>query len=322
MKLSKKNYLNCKKMKIFNKILSKIKTAWSLLFFAMKGADNVIFGHTDDNGNTILERHDTAGGVYNDLLEQKVTQEVEELRDKNYRVLREADLYNTDDIGLIMDTDGNISEFKHDGRLTKKTKHKLKLQVPVYDSENAIIVQDNRIYENRNGGITSLYAYDTTLDVYRDGIIPRFYIEKFVTKIVIREHNIENKAYVDLYVPSEASQFGKIDAMLIANIYRMWSSNNYRSDITDIIGLEFISNKAWGTEDLFQYKFKSPSLVDIKIFDGHFVLVFDCEIDIFGKYLPEKFKTTALDKKYMEKAPKSDIFKVEPNNFKKKTFLK
>jgi hypothetical protein len=307
---------------MFKKILNKAKIVWNLLFFGMKGADNAIFGRTESNGETVFERHDSAGGVFQDLLEQKVTQEVEELRDKNYRVLRESDLYDTSDIDLQMDSDGNITEFKNAKRLKKKTKYDFQKHTPVYDGENVLIIQDNRKFDSTTSNMSALYDYETLLDISRDGITPRFYLEKFITKIVIREHYCENKKYVDLYVPSEASQFGKIDAMLIANIYRMWSEQNYRSDITDFTGLEFISYKAWGTEDLFQYKFKKPTLIGIEIFDGSFVLVFDCETEIYGKYIPEKFKTESLDDKYKLKSPKSNTFSIDANNFKKKTFLK
>jgi hypothetical protein len=309
-------------MKIFKRIYDKLKITWSLLFFAMKGADNVIFGHTESNGESVFERHDSAGGVFQDLLEEKVTQEVEELRDKNYRVLRESDLYDTSDIDLQMDEHGNITEFKNAKRLRKKTKYDFQQHIPVFDGDNAVIIQDNRKFDSETENHTAIYDFETLLDVTRDGITPRFEIEKFVTKIVVRNGNDDKSMFVDLYVPSEASQFGKIDAMLIANIYRMWESKDYRSDIVDFTGFEFVSYKAWGTEDLFQYRFNNPKLIDIKVFDGSFVLVFDCTVGVFGKYIPEKFKTESLDKKYKEKAPKGDIFEIDVNNFKKKPFLK
>ena len=306
-------------MNLFKKIGNKIKTTWYLLFFAMKGADNVIFGHQDNEGNTVLERHDTAGGVFHDLLEQKVTQEVEELRDKNYRVLRESDLYDASTIDMILDENGNISSFQNASRLAKKTLLDFVKHPPVY-GEKPLVIQENRKYET-NSTSTEIYNYDTLLEVGRDEIIPRFYIEKFVTKIVIRDHDNDKKKYVDLYVPSESSQFGKIDAMLIANIYRMWSEKEYRSDITDFSTLEFVSFKAWGVEDMMQFKFKTPKLIDIKVFDGSFVLVFDCDIEIYEKYLPEKFVTKELDVKYKNKEKKTNTLAIDVNNFKKKSFL-
>ena len=51
--------------------------------------------------------------------------------------------------------------------------------------------------------------------------------------------------------------------------------------------------------------------IEIVIFDGNFVITFDCHIVADGKDIVEKYKTKELDEKYDTVAPKSssvDLF--------------
>ena len=297
---------------MFKKIKNKILLTLKLLFIGLRSGDDVIFGKKESSSDygSIIEKQ-IKGGVFNDLLEKKVTQEVEELRDKHYRVFKESDKYNTSTIQMIMDDNGNISGFDIK-RLSKKPEWSYINHVEVYNQENLPIVtiQDNKHYEQKNSLSSQLYDYDTTLELERDGFQPRFEIEKFVKKMVVRERD-EKHAFVDLYISNEASQFGKIDAILISNLATMFETKNFRSDIVDFSKIQWISYKAWGIDDICLFVFENPKLCDIQIFDGNFVLIFDCEVIKNGEYIPAKYITKTLDEKYKVKAPKGDTISVE-----------
>ena len=129
-------------------------------------------------------------------------------------------------------------------------------------------------------------------------------IEKYTKKMVVRGSG--DRAFVDLYLPSEASQFGKVDAILISNLFKIWEEKNLRSDLTDFISLEWYSDKAWNSDDVCFFKYDDVKFIGTNIFDGNFVLTFDCKVVSDGKDLSEKFKTKELDEKYEKEAPKSD----------------
>ena len=99
----------------------------------------------------------------------------------------------------------------------------------VYNPENLPLrtIQDNKQIQKKNnlvGGFNAVFDpemvpngltdYDTTISIERDGITPRFFLEKYAKKVVVRNNG--NRAYVDLYFSIYASQFGKVDAILVS----------------------------------------------------------------------------------------------------------
>ena len=248
----------------------------------------------------------------NDLLEQKVTKEVEELREKHYRIIKEADKYDPSTIKMSFDEDGNPIFIDTD-HISKKTYADFMKHPPVFN-ENDIpirIIQDNKTFQRKNSILNhdenpnddlyvplGLYDYDTTLTIIREKYTPRILIDKFVTKIVVRQYSGSERAFVDFYLPTTASQFGKIDAILISNLYSMFENKNYRSDLTDFDGIEWYSDKAWNSDDMCFFKYDDVNLVDINVFDGSFVLTFDCHIVSDGKSVVDKYMTEEMDNKY------------------------
>lgn len=297
-------------------IFKKIRRFFSLLWFAffqgMVSADKIVRGTTSkDGGNVEVNQNLRAGGVFNDIVENKVTQEVEELRDKMYRVYKESNKYDTSTITLTEDESGVT--FQHTGeKLKKKKKSDFMKRIKVFGEDAVPVrtIQDNYHIERQDTQSLGIYDYDTTLTIQRGAFRPRFELEKFVTKIVLRYNDGSKRAKVDFYLPETASQFGKIDAILIANLHQMYDSKQLFSDITDFEKIEWVSYKAWNCDDMCLFSFDEVAPEELNLFDGHFVLTFNCHVLELGKYLPEKYKTKELDNKYQEEAPKKDVIDV------------
>ena len=197
---------------------------------------------------------------------------------------------------------------------------------PVYNENDVPIrvIQDNKTFQRKNSILNhdenptddlyvplGLYDYDTTLTIIRGMYTPRILIDKFVTKMVVRQYMGEKRALVDLYLPTTASQFGKIDAILVSNLYSMFENKNYRSDLTDFDGIEWYSDKAWNSDDMCLFKYDDTKLIDMNVFDGSFVLTFDCNIVSDGDSIVEKYMTKEMDEKYENLDPKTkavDLF--------------
>lgn len=308
-------------MKFLDKAKLNAKVAWHSLFYGMKAADDVMQGQVSGEDGQEINQQVKPGGVFADMLEQKVTKEVEEMRDKYYRVLKEADLYKPDDLTLTEETIKNekgeeetILIFK--GGVKKKSKEDFIRKPPVYETEDTrvILIQDIKYFEKEssfnNAYIpTGLYDYDTNITIERD-FTPRFEIEKFAKKLVIRKGENPDRSFIDIYMPTEASQFGKIDAILVSNLYTIFKERNFRLDITDFDKLSFYTDHAWNSHDFCEYSYDDIKMVDINVFDGSFVLTFDANVILEGKDLSEKFKTSELDEKYKYHAPKSDTIDI------------
>ena len=292
---------------MLRKIWYKLKLIWHGLFYGLSGAEKFFNGVTNQSDGIEVTQRQSGGGVFADLLEEKQTQEVKETIDTYYRVYKKSDEYDTSVIKIIGEDENGVI-FAPINRLKKKTKADFIQCPPIFnpDGANVITIQDNKHYEdNYNTNPSFLYKYETTLKVSREEFTPRFEIDKIVKKIVVREHNY-GKVLVDLYVPSEASQFGKIDAIVISNLYSLKNEKKYKSDLIDFIGFEWVSDKAWNTEDIRLFKYKVNDLIGINIFDGSFVLTYYCDIIENGSDLTEKYKTKELDEKYAKEAPKRD----------------
>ena len=306
------------KHNIYKRYLANIKFLWHSLFRGMASADRIIeapLGSTD--GVEVIQEVD-GGGVYKDMLQGKVTQQVAEARDKYYRIIKEADKYDTSNIRMIInpDNEDDIQFVNTTDSLKKKTKSDFMKHCEVYNKEGLPLrtIQDNKHLE-RHGSIGAfelpkgIYDYDTTLMILRDGITPRIELEKFATKIVVRTKG-EGRAYVDLYLPTSPGQFSKIDAILISNLKNMWDTKNFRSDLTDFTGFEWYSYHAWNSPEFCLFKYDDIHLVDIDIFDGNYVLVFDCNIVNDGTDMTERLKTEEVDEQYKMKSPKKDAIDI------------
>ena len=290
-------------------IATDARLAWHSLFFGLKAADDIVEGQVHGGGDgTEINQQVKPGGVFADMLEQKVTKEVEEMRDKYYRVLREADKYKPgDSLKIVYDDKGEMSFV---GSVEKKTKEDFMKHAPVYETPDTqlFVIQENKHYAKKTNFEEwvpeGLYDYDTTIDIERD-FIPRFEIEKFVKRVVVRKGTSEDHSFVDLYLPAEASQFGKIDAILISNLYTIYNEKNFRSDIIDFDKIKWNADNAWNCSgDAFYFEYDDPRPVDINIFDGNFVITFDCHIIAEKQDLAKKYETDDLTKKYEEEAPK------------------
>lgn len=307
-------------MGIGKKIKTEATLLWHSLFHGMAAADAVMTQQTGGGNGVEINQQVKGGGVLQDLLDQKETQQVVEIRDKYYRILKEADKYSvtvTGNVGEDGIDDENAMMF---ATAKKKTIADFMKHPPVFEEKGYTLrtIQDNKHIANNNGIIglnetiesnyfsTGLYDYQTTLTVERGEFIPRFELDKFVTRMVVKNQDGTDRAHVDFYLPTIASQFGKIDAILIANLNRMIAEKNFRSDIVDFKTIEWYSDKAWNSDDVCLFKYDDCHPVDMCVFDGSFVITFDCHIVNDGKYLPEKFKTKELDEKYASEAPKRD----------------
>jgi hypothetical protein len=288
----------------------------------MAAADTIITAPTGSENSTEIVQQARGGGVMDDLLQQKETQRVVEMRDKYYRVLREADKWDASNITIVSEDEDGVT-FGNVDSVRKKTKLDFMKHPPVYNEENLPIktIQDNKQFQKQNNLISGFNAvfdpdllphgltdFETTLTIERDGFRPRFDLEKYTKRIVVRENG--DRVLVDLYLPIHASQFGKVDAILIANLYNIWEEKNLRSDLTDFKTMWWYSDKAWGSEDVCLFKYDDIKFIGTNVFDGSFVLTFDCNIVENGTDLTAKYHTEELDKKYENEETKTDAIDV------------
>ena len=310
-------------MKFFNKLRLNIILFFHGLFQGLRSADATMLSQVsgEDGDDQEISHKLEINSVYNDLLREKKTQEVMETIDMSYRVAREANKYEVTLIGDLGD-DSVGSEQELSAIAVKKVAMKYDKHPEVFNERgyHVTLIQDNKKIQkannfsmtaddlkeaiNTNGG-----DFVTLIDIKYDDFTPRFALQNFITKIVVRETKA-GKVKLDLYLPTEAGQFTKTDAILIAELHSIMDNNLKKTDFLDIQALSFTTDKAYGAEDYIWYNFAFLKFKKITIFDGSFVLTFEVgatqNVDIV-----EEHKTESLTKKYEEMAPRKDGLSIE-----------
>jgi hypothetical protein len=309
--------------KFLNKLRLNITLFFHGIFQGLRSADTTMLSQVsgEDGDDQEVSHKLEINSVYNDLLREKKTQEVMETIDMSYRVAREANKYEVTLIGDLGD-DSVGSDRELSAVAVKKVAMKYDKHPEVFNERgyHVTLIQDNKKIQkannfsmtaddlkeaiNTNGG-----DFVTLIDIRYDGFTPRFTLQNFVTKVVVRETKA-GKVKLDLYLPTEAGQFTKTDAILIAELHRIMDNNLKKTDFLDIKALSFTTDKAYGAEDYIWYNFAFLKFKKITIFDGSFVLTFEVgatqSVDIV-----EEHKTESLTKKYEEMAPRKGNLSIE-----------
>lgn len=291
---------------MLKKIYKKIKLFWYSLFFGMKGVNNLLTSNQKEQNNSVLEiSEDGSDGVFKDILEQKVTQEVEELRYSSYKVANEAKKYCYIGNGkVIKKTETQLSE-KH-GLIEESDNLPI-----ILIQDNSIICEDiltslNEINQKENKKV----FYDFKLKIKRN-ILPRFRIENYIKKLVLKES--DGNYVIDLYCSKYPSQFSeRKDKSFLSELKKIQNKEVRNSDILDFEELSFITNNAWGMDDWFKFSFLDFEYYDIIEFDGHYIIRMGCQSNIFMENILDKIYSKSAEEKYSKKEMKNNIINFIP----------
>lgn len=310
-------------IKFFKKLRLSFVLFFHGLFQGLRSADATMLSQVsgEEGDDQEVSHKLEINSVYNDLLREQKTQEVMETIDMSYRVAREANNYDVTIIGDLSDESvGSDKELR--AIAVKKVAMKYDKHPEVFNERgyHVTLIQDNKKIPKTGNFSASVKDfveaintngndYVSLIELSYDGFTPRFALQNFVTKVVVRETKA-GKMKVDLYLPSEAGQFTKTDAILIAELHRIMDNNLKKTDFLDIQTLKFVTDKAFGAEDYIWYNLAFLKFKKISIFDGSFVLTFEVggvqTVDIV-----EEHKTESLTKKYEEMAPRKDGISIE-----------
>ena len=321
-------------MKLINRIRLWFRLFFHGLFFGLRAADQTLTKQVSGDDDEINHRLEL-DNVFNDMLQENETQQVQEMRDKNYRVYREANKYDITVTG--MKTDGENFD-DEDSELYASASKKVFSDKPMTNlletrNYKITLVQDVKEYENdivtkQKESETGEAIDDKSTNIfeitYKDEIIPRFYIERYINRVVLKEN--DNGSYrVDLYFSQYARQFMKRDSLFIAELHRVFDGKSPKSDILAVDSISFITDKAFGSEDLHRITLRNFTYKKMCQYDGSFVIEFACTKD--DEDVVAKYRTKELDEKYATEAQKKQVVdisamqrKIERDEQKEKTY--
>lgn len=295
-----------------------LRTLFHSFFYGMRGADIVITDSSPDS-----EIHENKTIKEHEIIVDEVTV------DKYYRVFREANNYNVTLGGLMKEDDdintvNNVSEgmvelemAPEDGpditatAVKKVWKDKPFSELLKTDGYKITLVQYAKDYENdvetRAKEAETGKAIDSDTNIFKvtREDTPRFAFEKYLRQVVVKENKTEKQTVIEFYFSVYARQFWKIDSLFIAEMERIVSDTRRLPDIFDFNSIGFVTDKAFGSPDLFYFEYKPLGYIGTVKYDGNYVVSFIAEQKT-KEDLTEKYKTEELDKLYQMKAPKKD----------------
>lgn len=296
------------------KIKKNLKALVHGFFYGLKDADDVIstkasYGSSDSE----IVQTQVKDNVYNDLLQGHETQRVKELRDEFYRTIDKASKLKVNiSVGGNFEEDFDNPDMEMTATSVKKTALDFVCKIDVFNPENLHLkcIQDNMLVPEKNAFSVGGLLDDKHVSIFkiqRDGFIPRFKIEDYATKVVIRVID-NNTSYLDFYVSTYASQFGFVykpdgkvkkdnSALLISELKRLLEKQIRTSDVVEISEFSFDSEKAYGVANPCHFEFDNIEYVSTNTFDGSFVITLKANNRVFGLSAIEKYHTDELDEK-------------------------
>lgn len=260
------------------------------LFFGLKKADNEFLNQSGDNSNKMsgVEIKLKTQNLGEAMLNQEVTQEVEELRWKNYRVVRESEKYkfNKD----------NSSISYHDDLIDDTIRQE---NYPIIQSVNDSI-KSNKLEINEEWTVNFKY---------KD--LPQFKIEKYLKFIILNKKEKVIKLifnnYRNLNDSTSLSFLNRLKKYSLVKDNKQFNQLNVFNNIDEI---SFITDKAEGQLMGFKYRIylDDINISNFKYFEDGKTITIEIKILDFTEIdLFEKYKSLSMEEKYKNKEKKSKM---------------
>ena len=289
---------------MLNKIYNRIRMFFSYLMQGLNSGDKLLTGTKDDVLSSGINNIQTINQntLWDNLLKGEITDEVKELRHMTYAVNKESKNYKYIGNGIAIKKNnfGEIHSLidENDGLPVKIIQNNYLIPETILDTLEHV---DNKGYKPDRYNLN--IKWDFT---------PRFRLEKYVNKVVIKLKN-DNNVQIDLYVSQYPVKYDNIHKVFINEVNRIYNevNNNYNNykhfDILLFSELNFVTSKAYGSDDDLYYSYNNIKFKSIEMFDGHFIFKFDGTTQIDGLDLTNKFFDENQDKKYQNREIKCGL---------------
>lgn len=278
-----------------NKIKKFFLNLWYGLPFGLKAAgDEIMGGGEADQAGTTINQQVTDKRVAKHLIKGEVTQEVEELRYRTYKVAGEAENYDYLGNGVAVKTDKkNIP--------LERSKYK-------FSQENKMIC--NSVLEE----ISHIDDYGDeryTFEMTYDGLV-RFKLEQFTTSVDVLINTKENIVKTTLHFEKQPNPYNAKSMPFINELKKLFESEKSeyflkRNEIASSLQtFSFSTYKANGERDFVTYSFVNGVKFDkMEETDTEYMITYDWDGFVrLPLNLESKYYSKTMDEKYKNKERK------------------
>jgi len=314
-----------------------LKKQIALLSLAMSNVEKDTFGQKGSQVEQLIgqERRHSQGTLMDSLVHGVMTEEVMNLRWRMYKTAAEAEKIKTTIYYLkdkngkyITDDEGNLIVDRVEKKTLDSSKalELIKIDEPqrgplelvmnndpiTLSVENVLKVDSGEIIKNldENGEIISAThgKVDATnhsndrqelpIKIYRE-TLPKFEIETYTKKLNIISIS-DTEKLLEFYVSMYPDEYNRTTRLFISDVKKA-IENPRAANMLDIKEVGFITRKAIGVSDNYEYQYTIKSFDSITTFNGHYIIKFLAEPLVNGKYILEEFRMEELDEKYKKK---------------------
>lgn len=272
-------------------IKKKFRTAMVALSYGLKNTETDILGQktTTSESNSVeqkMQQNDLAEA----LLKGEVTEQVEMLRDRTYLISDESKIYK-----VVIDTVGTTKAVKKMGR---KPEPKAFNEIGF----GIIMVMDNRaIPTGVLSGLEAVGGYgikDKYPINFKYEYSPKFKLDEYVTRLILRGDG--DNLVIDLYIPKFTESINRLEKIFDNELNKI-KTGKIKPNNIKFKTLNFISDRAYGTEDLIPYEFEMVEFLSINEFDGRHVLTYSVNPIGDNKKITDKYINKKLRDAYKNK---------------------
>ncbi len=315
----------CMRMKwIKHKILS--------FLFSLSVFDKKILSQDKEkiNEGNVINNDKDVGTLAHSLKNSIINEEVENLRWRTYKILKETEGVTAQIVGYDENNMPIVKTRKRNKKLGLK-KVKLdpydnnKLEMVIDNSEitiggnqamandNISILDEVEKSQNEYGdlivthGVINSLEYFATNKAERPIIItrtelPNFNIENFTLKLNIRTIN-ETDKLLEFYVSKYPDEYNRTSRLFISEINKI-INDDIKSSMLNFESVNFITYKTLGADDFLEYEYTNITFDKIVEYNGYYIIKFISKIKIDGNNILENYRVDELDKKYNKKEKK------------------
>ena len=281
---------------VLNKIKRNIQIFFYSLFYGMKSTEDTVLhqtGLTNIPGTSVIKEIDDQR-ISKALLKGEVTQQVEELRYRTYKVDKESKdfEYYAPTLALKKDRqDKNFMKYDDSDGLELIT-----------IQPNDVLVETVSETLEQVGGRGKRTQYRIKI---KRNFVPRYKIEEYITRLDVKKLD-ENHVILDMYVSKYPNDKDFKSKGFVREVEKI-RDEKIKSDILDYEEISFITNHAYKLNDMVKFVFKNIWFREIIEFDGHYILKFKASLQQDVLDLTKKYFSKTMEEKYKNKEKKEVI---------------
>ena len=323
-------------MSLFRKIIQTVQSYWYGLFYGMKQTNDTVFTQAgiDNSIGTEIQQEVNENRVSKDLLKGEVTQQVEELRYRTYKVDRESKQYEyfspvkalkyETPYGRFERQDSNFVKYENSEDLPVITIQPNNPCIKnVYDGIKDINFDTVELKDKQGnicidvGDFSSIDDY--TIKVERD-FTPRFKLENFTTRLVVKKLDDNDNMILDFYVSKYPKEQNMKSIYFVNEVEKIFNGNT-QSDVLSLKRVMFTTSHAYRLEDMIEFRFDKIFYKGIVEYDGHYVLKFKAHAYVNGVDLTDEYYSKSMDEKYRNKEKKEVVLDAYDGGNRHETFV-